>query len=72
MEYAVYWLIALVVLLVIEAATLGLATIWFAAAADCSDRSYVRSRICNSDGLLSCCIADTSDFYTSCSRPFPE
>ena len=30
MEYAVYWLIALVVLLVIEAATLGLATIWFA------------------------------------------
>ena len=27
MEYAVYWLIALVVLLVIEAATLGLATI---------------------------------------------
>ena len=26
MEYAVYWLIALVVLLVIEAATLGLAT----------------------------------------------
>lgn len=32
MEYAVYWLIALVVCLVIEAATLGLATIWFAAA----------------------------------------
>ena len=22
----------------------------------------MRSRICNSDGLLSCCIADTSDF----------
>lgn len=33
MEYAVYWLIALVVLLVIEAATLGLATIWFAGGA---------------------------------------
>lgn len=33
MEYAVYWLIALVVFLVIEAATLGLATIWFAGGA---------------------------------------
>lgn len=33
MEYAVYWLIALVILLVIEAATLGLATIWFAGGA---------------------------------------
>ena len=29
----VYWLIALVVFLVIEAATLGLATIWFAGGA---------------------------------------
>ena len=67
MEYAVYWLIALVVMLVIEAATLGLATIWFAGGA-----LIALSRICNSDGLLSCCIADTSDFYTSCSRPFPE
>lgn len=33
MEFAVYWLIALVVFLVIEAATLGLATIWFAGGA---------------------------------------
>ena len=30
MEFAVYWLVALIVFLVIEAATLGLATIWFA------------------------------------------
>ena len=29
MEFAVYWLVALVVFLVIEAVTLGLATIWF-------------------------------------------
>ena len=29
MEFAVYWLIALIVFLVIEAVTLGLATIWF-------------------------------------------
>lgn len=33
MEFAVYWLIALIVFLVIEAATLGLATIWFAGGA---------------------------------------
>ena len=33
MEFAVYWLIALVVFLVIEAVTLGLATIWFAGGA---------------------------------------
>lgn len=33
MEFAVYWLITLVVFLVIEAATLGLATIWFAGGA---------------------------------------
>ena len=36
----VYWLIALVVFLVIEAATLGLATIWFAeiGRASCRER----------------------------------
>ena len=33
MEFAVYWLIALIVFLVIEAVTLGLATIWFAGGA---------------------------------------
>lgn len=33
MEFAVYWLIALIIFLVIEAATLGLATIWFAGGA---------------------------------------
>ncbi len=33
MEFAVYWLVALIVFLVIEAATLGLATIWFAGGA---------------------------------------
>lgn len=33
MEFAVYWLVALVVFLVIEAVTLGLATIWFAGGA---------------------------------------
>ena len=33
MEFAVYWLIALIVFLVIEAATLGRATIWFAGGA---------------------------------------
>lgn len=33
MEFAIYWLVALIVFLVIEAATLGLATIWFAGGA---------------------------------------
>lgn len=33
MEFAVYWLVALIVFLVIEVATLGLATIWFAGGA---------------------------------------
>ena len=33
MEFAIYWLVALIVFLVIEAATLGFATIWFAGGA---------------------------------------
>ena len=67
MEYAVYWLIALVVLLVIEAATLGLATIWFAGGALIA----LIAAMCGA-GFVIQMVADTSDFYTSCSRPFPE
>ena len=68
MEYAVYWLIALVVLLVIEAATLGLATIWFAGGALIA----LIAAMCGAGFVIQMVCADTSDFYTSCSRPFPE
>ena len=69
MEYAVYWLIALVVLLVIEAATLGLATIWFAGGALIA----LIAAMCGAGFVIQMvCFLDTSDFYTSCSRPFPE
>lgn len=73
MEYAVYWLIALVVLLVIEAATLGLATIWFAGgalialiAAMCG-AGFVIQMVCFLVVSLILLI-----FTRSCSRPFPE
>lgn len=67
----VYWLIALVVFLVIEAATLGLATIWFAGGALVA-LIAVRSRDCDSDHTISCCIAGTSVFYTSVRRSLSE
>ena len=64
MEFAVYWLIALIVFLVIEAVTLGLATIWFAGGALVA----LIAAMCgagDSGCQLSCCIAGASDFYTS-------
>ena len=70
---AILWLAAVVVLLVIEIATLGLTTIWFAGGALIAGIAAVAGAgssraVCD----VSDCLTDPADFYKTGGRAIPE
>lgn len=66
MDYSIFWLIALVLSIVIEIATLGLTTIWFAGGALLAVIAAALGLPLVVQIVLFCCVLAAPLFYKTC------